>query len=42
MDINSDGFTNNAWQAIIDAKDLALNQRHQTLETEHLFFFSSK
>ncbi len=38
MNINSDNFTNSAWQGIIDAKDLALNQKHQTLETEHLFF----
>ena len=38
MNINSDNFTNSAWQGIIDAKELASNQKHQTLETEHLFF----
>ncbi|WP_413677546.1 ATP-dependent chaperone ClpB [Prochlorococcus sp. MIT 0916] len=36
MKINPEDFTINAWQGIIDAKDLALTQRHQTLETEHL------
>ena len=36
MNINSDDFTNSAWQGIIDSKDLALNQKHQFLETEHL------
>ena len=38
MNIKSDDFTNIAWQGIIDSKNLALNQKHQTLETEHLFF----
>jgi len=36
VNINSDDFTNSAWQGIIDSKDLALNQKHQFLETEHL------
>ena len=38
MKVNPDDFTNNAWQGIIDAKDLALTKKHQTLETEHLFW----
>ena len=38
MKLNPDDFTNNAWQGIIDAKDLALTEKHQTLETEHLFW----
>ena len=38
MKVNPDDFTNIAWQGIIDAKDLALNEKHQTLETEHLFW----
>ena len=38
MNVNPDDFTNNAWQGIIDAKDLALSEKHQTLETEHLFW----
>ena len=38
MKVNPDDFTNNAWQGIIDAKDLALTEKHQTLETEHLFW----
>ncbi len=38
MKINPDDFTNNAWQGIIDAKNLALTEKHQTLETEHLFW----
>lgn len=37
MKVNPDDFTNIAWQGIIDAKDLALTEKHQTLETEHLF-----
>ena len=37
MKVNPDDFTNSAWQGIIDAKDLALTEKHQTLETEHLF-----
>ncbi len=37
MKVNPDDFTNSAWQGIIDAKDLALTENHQTLETEHLF-----
>ncbi len=36
MKVNPDDFTNKAWQGIIDAKDLALTEKHQTLETEHL------
>ena len=36
MKVNPDDFTNTAWQGIIDAKDLALTEKHQTLETEHL------
>ena len=38
MRVNPDDFTNNAWQGIIDAKNLALTEKHQTLETEHLFW----
>ena len=38
MKVNPDDFTNSAWQGIIDAKDLALIEKHQTLETEHLFW----
>ncbi|KGG19417.1 ATP-dependent chaperone ClpB [Prochlorococcus marinus] len=37
MKVNPDDFTNNAWQGLLDAKDLALTEKHQTLETEHLF-----
>ena len=36
MKVSPDDFTNCAWQGIIDAKDLALTENHQTLETEHL------
>ncbi len=38
MKVNPDDFTNSAWQGIINAKDLALTEKHQTLETEHLFW----
>ncbi len=38
MKLNPDDFTVSAWQGIIDAKDLALSESHQTLETEHLFY----
>ena len=38
MKVNPDDFTNIAWQGIIDAKDLALTEKHQTLETEHLLY----
>ena len=38
MKVNPDDFTDSAWQGIIDAKDLALNEKHQTLETEHLLW----
>ena len=38
MKVNPEDFTNIAWQGIIDAKDLALTEKHQTLETEHLFW----
>ncbi|WP_269612505.1 ATP-dependent chaperone ClpB [Prochlorococcus marinus] len=38
MKVNPDDFTDIAWQGIIDAKDLALNEKHQTLETEHLLW----
>ncbi|AIQ96769.1 ATP-dependent chaperone ClpB [Prochlorococcus sp. MIT 0801] len=38
MKVDPDDFTNNAWKAIIDAKDLALTEKHQTLETEHLLW----
>ncbi len=37
MTLDPDDFTESAWQAIIDAKDLALDKNHQILETEHLF-----
>ena len=36
MTVNPNDFTNSAWQGIIDAKDLALTEKHQILETEHL------
>ena len=38
MKVNPDDFTNNAWKGIVDAKNLALTEKHQTLETEHLFW----
>ncbi len=38
MKLNPDEFTNSAWQGIIDAKNLALTEKHQTLETEHLLW----
>ena len=38
MKLNPNDFTNSAWQGIIDAKDLALTEKHQTLETEHLLW----
>lgn len=38
MKVNPDDFTESALQGIIDAKDLALTEKHQTLETEHLFW----
>ena len=38
MQLNPDDFTESAWQVLINAKDLALNKKHQTLETEHLFY----
>jgi len=38
MKLNPDDFTESTWQVLINAKDLALNQKHQTLETEHLFY----
>ena len=38
MKVNPDDFTKSAWQGIIDAKDLALTAKHQTLETEHLLW----
>lgn len=38
MKINPDDFTEAAWQGIINAKDLALTQNHQNLETEHLLY----
>ncbi len=38
MNINPDDFTEAAWQGIINAKDLALTQNHQNLETEHLLY----
>tara|TARA_B100000965_G_scaffold14041_1_gene10520 strand:+ start:808 stop:3399 length:2592 start_codon:yes stop_codon:yes gene_type:complete len=38
MKLNPDDFTELAWQGIIDAKDLALSENHQTLETEHLLY----
>ena len=38
MKINPDNFTEIAWQGIVHAKDLALRENHQTLETEHLLY----
>ena len=38
MKINPDDFTKKAWEAIIEAKNCALSNKHQTLETEHLFY----
>ena len=38
MKINPDDFTEAAWQGIINAKDFALTQNHQNLETEHLLY----
>ena len=38
MKVNPDDFTNIAWHAIIDAKDFASIEKHQTLETEHLLY----
>ncbi len=38
MSINPDDFTEMALKGIFDAKDIALNENHQTLETEHLFY----
>ena len=38
MKINPDGFTESAWQGIIDAKDIASHENHQFLESEHLFY----
>ena len=38
MKINPDDFTEAAWQGIFNAKDLALTQNHQNLETEHLLY----
>ena len=38
MKINPDDFTEKAWEAIIEARHCALNNKHQTLETEHLFY----
>jgi len=38
MKLNPDDFTNIAWDGIIDAKDLAYTEKHQTLETEHLLY----
>ena len=38
MKINPDDFTEAALQGIINAKDLALTQNHQNLETEHLLY----
>ena len=38
MKVNHEDFTEIAWQEIINAKDLALAENHQTLETEHLFY----
>ena len=38
MKINPNDFTDAAWQGIINAKDLALTEKHQTLETEHLLW----
>ncbi len=38
MKVNPDDFTDLALQGIIDAKDLAISECHQTLETEHLLY----
>ena len=38
MKVNPNDFTDSAWKGIIDAKDLALSEHHQTLETEHLLY----
>ena len=38
MKVKPDDFTERAWQGIIDAKELALSEKHQTLETEHLLY----
>ena len=38
MKVNPNDFTEKAWQGIIDAKDLALSENNQTLETEHLLY----
>ena len=38
MKVNPNEFTEKAWQGIIDAKELALTENHQTLETEHLLY----
>jgi ATP-dependent Clp protease ATP-binding subunit ClpB len=38
MKINPDNFTEKAWQVIVEAKDIALSECHQTLETEHLLY----
>ncbi len=38
MKINPEEFTERALQGIIDAKDLAISEHHQTLETEHLVY----
>ena len=36
MKVNPDDFTECAWLGIVDAKNIATSERHQTLETEHL------
>ena len=38
MKINPDDFTESAWEAITVAKDIAVNENHQSLESEHLFY----
>ena len=38
MKVNPDDFTEKAWQVIVEAKDIALSEYHQTLETEHLLY----
>jgi len=38
MKVNPDDFTEKAWQVIVKAKDIALSEYHQTLETEHLLY----
>ncbi len=38
MNISPKDFTENAWQSIINAKDSALSRKHQSIETEHLFY----